>query len=328
MSLVPSQIDEAGVLQALGLNPRDSKVQALALVAERYGLDLILKQVFLIQGTVYVSHAGLLSIAHRSGDLDGIEVEVEEEPTKFVATAKIYRKSMSRPFVYTDECYKNEQAVKDKRKRAITRAERNALRRAFDVGVDVYEDDRPEPPIVLSNARPEIPRRTLPPAGAQPAGEGPGTPGLEVPEKESRTSHPPPLAYKRTQVAFPSSPGDRWSSSAGRWGWRTTRGVPWSGGSRRPQRVREGPDGQRDRCLPHHSAPPVDHRGEVMAYIRSIDVDIVQPSYEREPCKDRHLVKGTAKWRRCVKCYALLFLPEDNHEDWSPGDTQPYRGRR
>lgn len=179
VSLVPADNQEA-ILVALGLHPRDPKVQALALVAQRYGLDLILRQVFLIQGTVYVSHAGLLSVAHRSGDLDGIEVEVAEDDKKWVATARVYRKSMSRPFVYTDECYKNEQKVADKRKRAITRAERNALRRAFDVGVDIWEDDRPEPPVQLSHARPEIPRRDARSAGALPAGEGPSAPSLEA----------------------------------------------------------------------------------------------------------------------------------------------------
>ena len=178
MSLVP--VDHESVLQALGLNPRDPKVQALALVAQRYNLDLILKQVFLIQGTVYVSHAGLLHVAHASGDLDGIEVEVHEDDKKWIATARVYRKSMSRPFVYTDECYKNETKVQDKRKRAITRAERNALRRAFDVGVEVYEEDRPEPPITLSPSRPEVPRRRTETVGALPAGEGPKAPRLEA----------------------------------------------------------------------------------------------------------------------------------------------------
>lgn len=189
MSLVPAGEQEA-ILNALGLHPRDPKVQALALVAQRYGLDLILKQVFLIQGTVYVSHAGLLSVAHRSGDLDGLEVQVTEEPTKWVATAKVWRKSMRLPFVYEDECYKNESAVKDKRKRAITRAERNALRRAFDVGVDVWEDDRPEAPVVLSDARPEIPRRTVS-AGAQLAAGEPRAPGLEAPRGGLRSASPP-----------------------------------------------------------------------------------------------------------------------------------------
>lgn len=197
--LIPSNPDgQLAVLRALGLDPRDPKVQALAVVAQRYGLDLILKQVFLIQGTVYVSHAGLLSLAHRSGDLDGIEVEVHEDDKKFIATARIYRKSMSRPFVYTDECWKNESQVKDKRKRAITRAERNALRRAFDVGVEVYEEDRPEPPITLSPSRPEIPRQPhIETVGALPAGEGPKAPGLEA----SRDAVPEPSSAGPTQNA-------------------------------------------------------------------------------------------------------------------------------
>src|ERR1044072_9909997 len=193
MTLVP--IEQEGVLQALGLHPRDPKVQALALVAQRYGLDLILKQVFLIQGTVYVSHAGLLSVAHRSGQLDGIEVEVHEDDKKWIATAKVYRKDMSRPFVYTDECYKNETKVVDKRKRAITRAERNALRRAFDVGVDVWEDDRPEPPVTLSHVRPEIPRRPATSSGALPAGGGATAPGLvATPAPPKPPAYCPPLS--------------------------------------------------------------------------------------------------------------------------------------
>lgn len=190
MTLVPAN-EQAEILLALGLNPRDPKVQALALVAQRYNLDLILKHVFLIQGTVYVSHAGLLHLAHTSGDLDGIEVEATEDDKKWVATAKIYRKSMSRPFTYTDECYKNEQKVTDKRKRAITRAERNALRRAFDVACDVWEDDRPEPPIVLSDERPEVPRRPATSAGALPAGEGPHAPSLEA-SREPVSPEPSP----------------------------------------------------------------------------------------------------------------------------------------
>lgn len=176
MTLVPRN-EQEGILNALGLNVRDPKVQALALVADRYGLDLILKHVVLIQGSVFVSHAGLLHLAHTSGDLDGIEVEIEEQQTKWVATAKVYRKSMSRPFTYTDECLKNEK-VQSARKRAITRAERNALRRAFDVGVDVWEEERET--ARLSDARPEIPRLEHRPTGALPAGEGSNAPGLEA----------------------------------------------------------------------------------------------------------------------------------------------------
>lgn len=193
MTLVPaSGSQQEAILNALSLNPRDPKVQALALVAERYGLDLLLKQVFLIQGTVYVSHAGLLSVAHRSGQFDGLEIEIHEDDKKWVATARVYRKDMSRPFTYTDQCLKNEK-VQDPRKRAITRAERNALRRAFDVGVDVYDEtDTPgrDISVPLSNSRPEIPRRSSIPAEAQGEG-GPNAPGLEASRGDSDFSPEP-----------------------------------------------------------------------------------------------------------------------------------------
>ena len=176
--LVPLENQEA-VLNALGLNPRDARVQALALVAQRYNLDMLLKHVFLIQGTIYVSHAGLLHLAHTSGQLDGLEVEVVDKQDRWVATAKVWRKDMRMPFVYTDECLKNERQVNDKRKRAITRAERNALRRAFDVGVDVYDEgDIRETPVTLSSNRPEL------------QGEGgPQVPGLDT--SRSKESEPP-----------------------------------------------------------------------------------------------------------------------------------------
>jgi hypothetical protein len=181
MSIVPASQQKA-ILNALGLNPDDPRVQALAMVAQRYGLDLLLRQIFLIQGTVYVSHAGLLSVAHRSGQLDGIEVDIKEQPDRWVAKATIWRKDMSRPFVYIDECRKNERQVADPRKRAITRAERNCLRRAFDVGVEVYDDDRPEPPAPpLSSARPPLP-----------GDGGPHAPGLEASRGSSVPEPPSP----------------------------------------------------------------------------------------------------------------------------------------
>ena len=182
---------QEGVLKALGFDPRDPKVQALALVAQRYNLDLILKHVFLIQGTVYVSHAGLLHLAHVSGDLDGIEVELHEDDKKYVATARIYRKSMSRPFVYTDQCLKTEK-VQSPRKRAITRAERNALRRAFDVGVDVWEDDRPTAAVTLSDSRPEIPRQALPTGIAGEGGPQAGRSGSASRDPDRGAAPEPP----------------------------------------------------------------------------------------------------------------------------------------
>src|SRR5882757_5868007 len=132
MTMVPVE-RQAEILRAIGLDARLPLTQALVAVANRYGLDPLLKHVYIIRDSIYVSHAALLHVAHKSGDFDGMKVTCEELPDRWVATAWIYRRSYSHPFEYEDVCYKNEQKVPDKRKRAITRAERNALRRAFDV---------------------------------------------------------------------------------------------------------------------------------------------------------------------------------------------------
>lgn len=158
MTMVPVE-RQADILKAIGLDPRFPLTQALVVVANRYGLDPLLKHVYIIKEAIYVSHAGLLHIAHRSGDFDGMEVECEELPDRWVATARVYRRGVSHTFTYQDECYKNEQKVPDKRKRAITRAERNALRRAFDVGLDV-EPEYIERSPALSLAAPLLPGET------------------------------------------------------------------------------------------------------------------------------------------------------------------------
>lgn len=167
------------VLRALGLNPQDPKVHALVRVAQRYDLDLLLGHILIVQNQIYISHAGLLHVAHRSGDLDGITTTFKESDDRWIAKCEVYRKSMSHPFGYTDECLKSER-VKDHRKRAVTRAERNALRRAFDVVVDVYDQDERSPGPTLSPVGPPVPA-FLPPAG----GGGSSPPGLDGPREEA-----------------------------------------------------------------------------------------------------------------------------------------------
>lgn len=45
-----------------------------------------------------------------------------------------------------------------------------------------------------------------------------------------------------------------------------------------------------------------------MAHISVKEVDIIQPALDKEPCTDKHLVFGTARWRRCRKCGALVWV--------------------
>lgn len=135
------------LLKAIGLDrvPPEQREIALA-IAKRYELDLLLKHLVLVDGRPYITRDGLLHVAHRSGQLDGIEVtdaelvKLEGVGEFWRAKASVYRKDMSRPFTYQgrypakggNQRYAPEMAVKV--------AEVMALRRAFDVSAPVIEE--------------------------------------------------------------------------------------------------------------------------------------------------------------------------------------------
>ena len=180
-------IDREAVLRSLGLNLKDVNAQTLLLTCERYGLDPILKHMVLIQGRPYVTRDGLLHVAHRSGQLDGIEVlEQDETTTHHVAKVAVYRKDMGRPFTYigrypkagSNKAYGPEMAVKC--------AEVMALRRAFDVGLcareELWDQEADEAPI-------QAQARSLPPV-----------PGEPEPEAEPMPSRPAPRPTPRPQT--------------------------------------------------------------------------------------------------------------------------------
>ena len=128
-------IDYDAVLQALNLNRRDPKTQALLLVCDRYGLDPVLKHIVLISGNAYVTRDGYLAVAHRSGKFDGMEVLDEGETnTHYTAKVAVYRKDMGRPFTFSGRFPKSKSMAKDfGPEMAIKVAEVSALRRAFNV---------------------------------------------------------------------------------------------------------------------------------------------------------------------------------------------------
>jgi len=127
-------INNEAVLRSLKLNPADPATQAMLLVCERFGLDAILKHIVLIEGRPYVTRDGYLHVAHRSGQLDGLEViETGESPDEWFAVVAVYRKDMSRPFQYRGRYPKNGGNKKYGPEMAIKVAEVMALRRAFDV---------------------------------------------------------------------------------------------------------------------------------------------------------------------------------------------------
>jgi hypothetical protein len=143
--LVPVDIDKAKVLLALGLNVNDPNAQAALLVCQRYDLDPLLKHVQLIKQAIYITRDGYLHVAHQSGVFDGMELDDEGETDAYYwAKVSVWRRDMTRPFSAKARCRKDEKVFGDPWDMAVTRAERRALKRAFDVSGLPSEGDYDE----------------------------------------------------------------------------------------------------------------------------------------------------------------------------------------
>lgn len=131
--------DDEAIAQYLGLNMRDPKTHAVLAVCQRYHLDPVLKHVIVIpKGGAYITRDGLLHVAHRSGQLDGIVLEDQgrdgdSRDGHWWATVAVYRKDMRHPFRYRGRYPFNSGNKAYGPEMAIKCAEVMALRRAFDV---------------------------------------------------------------------------------------------------------------------------------------------------------------------------------------------------
>ena len=126
---------ELALLKAVGLDRAAPEQRELALaIADRYGLDLMLKHLVLIEGRPYLTRDALLHIAHRSGQLDGMETT---EPVAidgfWRCTATVWRRDMAHPFVYAGRYPTTGGNAKFAPEMALKVAESMALRRAFDI---------------------------------------------------------------------------------------------------------------------------------------------------------------------------------------------------
>lgn len=142
-------VNHAAVIRYLGLDPSKPADQALVLVGQRYDLDPLLGEVCLIQGKVYVTERGLWTIAHRSGQLDGVE-EPEEtvEGDEYVARVKVWRRDMRFPFPGEGRYPKAKKGTAGRRM-ARKSAFMEALRMGFGVALPTMpvgmEDDGDRP---------------------------------------------------------------------------------------------------------------------------------------------------------------------------------------
>lgn len=153
---------EVALLKAIGLDRLSAEQRELAIhIANRYDLDLMLKHIVMVDGRPYITRDGLLHIAHRSGQLDGIETTDPVVIDKFwTAKASVYRKDMSRPFTYGGRYPVDGQNRKFGPEMALKVAESMALRRAFDVAAPVAEERwDAEQPVSASASAPSLAER-------------------------------------------------------------------------------------------------------------------------------------------------------------------------
>jgi hypothetical protein len=146
----PARADWETVLQYLGLPPNKPETKALVLLCDRYGLDPLLGHARIIATKdnfqPYITRDGMLEIAHRSGQLDGIVVDEQRRSSQndgWTAYVSVWRKDMTHPFHYGAQCKDTEAQAKagNGPEMALARAERRALKRAFAIPVTELVED-------------------------------------------------------------------------------------------------------------------------------------------------------------------------------------------
>jgi hypothetical protein len=147
---VPAAAPNVGaeVLRYLGLDPRNIETHALVLLCQRYRLDPLLNHAGVIVTKngprPYITRDGMLEVAHRSGVFDGMVVDEERRNSEndgYTAYVSVWRKDMTHPFRYGAQCKDTEPQARNGvgPEMALARAERRALRRAFNI--PAYGDD-------------------------------------------------------------------------------------------------------------------------------------------------------------------------------------------
>ena len=195
---------KVALLKAIGLDRVAPEERELALaIAKRYDLDLLLKHLVLIQGRAYITRDGLLHIAHRSEQFDGIETtepairEFEGLGKFWTAEATVYRKDMSHGFRYGGRYPLTGKNKDFGPEMAVKVSEVMALRRAFDVAMPTLEERwdvevpavEPEPSKSLAEKAAEKAAAIADEQPATPPSDARLMPSCPYPSRQSKTQN-------------------------------------------------------------------------------------------------------------------------------------------
>jgi len=175
----------------------DDELLALVVVANEYGLNPFLKQIYAFPGrnggiTPVVSIDGWIAVMNRQPDFDGIEFVMEEKDGKPVnCTAVISVKGRSKPVKvteYMEECYRNTDPWKSMPRRMLRhKATSQGVRVAFGMS-GIYDEDEarvfaadPLENAKLANAHVVEPTPQSTPPADKSARADDQVPGAEVP---------------------------------------------------------------------------------------------------------------------------------------------------
>jgi phage recombination protein Bet len=150
----------------------DPEFKIFCETARLLGLNPVLRQVWCVKNLnrpdlpaqIYASRDGLLAVAHRSGQFDGMESGVMKDETGEIVGAfcRIWRKDMTHPFsveILRAEYDSGRSLWKDKPATMCVKvAEAHCLRRAFDISGVYTPDEMPEPEPVIR----EVPDTSTP----------------------------------------------------------------------------------------------------------------------------------------------------------------------
>jgi len=328
------EFDPAVALDYLGLNPEEPRSHALLGICQRYSLDPLANHVIVIPGRPYpyVTRDGHLELAHRSGQLDGIQVLEEWQTEKHCwAKVAVHRKDMGHPFVYTGRAplkmrVKGGGEAWDPNadKKAVANAEVRALKRAFPLqlpsvaDLDAIDEERAATTVsrapgpvaeVAARVQQSDPAQALAPpgapAGSDPTSEGEARGGAESSRATLPTPSDPTSAEAAGEVAASADP-DASAAGPGDTGAASTAGheppdveaqTAGAAASTPGETTGRGPSGEAQAAAPADTGDTGD-LGPVVAW-----------------CRRRGLQVGTAR----------LDLARSHADDFGPKSASPLR---